>query len=191
MKYKDFLNESPYMDDFVESRPDDVIELYNDKSKYQPIDNFTYKHYRFEEYHDEIDKQLYIFKNDKLALVMLYDTQKVDGLGMMYKNYFIQKTKVTISTNDIIDLIMYMIDKKKCDGIVSDRTHSVGGKTFWRKIMKYADDNKFVVGVYNYKTKENIDKSKDESFNTWYTTVVEKTYGHDEKHHSAGLYIKK
>lgn len=179
MKFKDFLNEAPYIQDAIQNDPELPNRMYEHRNKTgKPTLEWEWKGYKVIEHKGKYGTtDVFVMNDDNVELYVAYDVSRYPQLGDMYKNSYIQKGLKSKFNNDlIIEFTFHMIKIKHAKGIISDDIQSTGGKKMWRNILEYGSKNNMDVGVYDNQNYEKQAKEPEKKFALWYAIRSREVY---------------
>lgn len=202
MKFIQFLNEAPRIDDMLVGYKPSLVEDFFEviTEDHDKKTTWKFKEYTITEF--ERDKQLYCFLGNKKnqLLYIMYDVSDTP-LGKSYTNKYVQKGKISIGKNLIADFIYANAKRNKCNVIISDTIQSSGGVSMWKNLLKTSFDEGSEIGIYRNNDKKNsfslkkgehIDfiGDKIDTFDKWYDVVKDMAYGKETAHENTRIYIK-
>lgn len=183
MKFVDFLNEAPYIDDKINPRPNAVTHAYKKLNVPQSdVDEHKFKSYIIKIY-DEDATAFLVDKNDNPLIMTEYalDDYFVDYL---FQNEALEKgTLSKLEKNLVPEFIVALAKLLNANGIISDTSQSIGGKKTWETLVGMIGDKSKSVGLYNNDNGEVQYKDKGMKSNEWFKIASTEAYGDDKEHY--------
>lgn len=182
MNFQQFLNEAP---ELIPDEPKSKLAskfktAINSIKNKEPFDTIKHNGYGIKLYKIANDHGVFtnnstaatVEKDDIVELILNYRIKTING-KKYYQNTYVQKGN--IKSDEIVDIMFTL--SKDLDGIVSDDTQSRGGKNLWEQVMKFANDKKYDIAVYNNKS-DYIEETKDskQNIDEWIKHVSENYY---------------
>lgn len=177
MKFKDFINEAPYMLD-VNKASESLDFLYKhvdseNKSKVEVLDS----KYKLKTYQLKNNYITFVMNGDQAIMYIKYNDGKLHSKNdhKPYSNVIQTKyvDKIKSLPSSEVSRIYYLF-MSRFDAVLSDNHHSVGGKQLWKKMLKLAYDNH---NVFGYKNPHEIYYTKDKTYNEFYKEIEDEAYG--------------
>lgn len=188
MKFKDFINENPMLDDDITPVPTAVENSYKKLSKNDEFEEYKFKSYTIKIY-DEDSTAFLVDANDKPLIMTEYDLDDYFDYHL-FQNISLEKgTTSKLEKNLVSEFVIELSKLLNADGIISDTRQSMGGKKTWETIIKLIGDKSKVLGIYN--NEEIVVKNKEKSIKSidWFKTISKDIYGSGEDKEQFQLYI--
>lgn len=184
MKFIEFLNEMPHLDNDIKPVPTAVQHSYNNLIK-DESDDGEFKDHKFKSYIIrifDINGTAFLIDKDDSALIMTEYSLDDYLDDYLFQNTSLEKgTTAKFEKNLVAEFVIELAKLLRANGIISDTTQSIGGKKTWEIIVDSIGDKSKEVGVYDNEEVSKSIKEKSMKSNEWFKTVSKNVYGGDDK----------